>query len=147
MNDSREMNEKDIVTGTITCIVNGEAKVAFDSQPGEGAVIPLSKLSGEIAVGNVVKLRLENKGGNTVITEILSNKRPSTPSEAQQAVLSEADDKDVVEGVALAIENDDVLVNIGLNTDVKIPLSRFTDIGVGDKVKMRVESVDGKIVV
>ena len=139
MNDSREMNEKDIVTGTITCIVNGEAKVAFDSKPGEGAVIPLSKLSGEIAVGNIVKLRLENKGNNTVITEVISNEKPSAASEVE--------DKDVVEGIVIGIESEDVIVTIGFNTDVKIPLSRFTDIGVGDKVKVRVESVDGKITV
>lgn len=144
MNNSNSLNEKNdtshvltetgVVSGTVKTIGDGEVLINFGEN--KEAIIPLTKFEEDVQVGNIVTFRLEEKNEHMVITEILTNKK-------QEDV---ADDKNVVEGLVLSVD-EDVLVNVGLDTDVKIPSSRFTDIEPGDKVKMRVSSDNGNIVV
>ena len=127
-----------VVTGTINSIENGEAKISFGENESDIAIIPIAKLAGEVAVGNVVKLRLEEKNGSTTVTEVLSHEKPSnTESESQES----AKEGDILTGTIVAmIVNNEVTIKFGEGNEERgtIPYARFTEKPmVGDIVKVR----------
>jgi hypothetical protein len=136
MNDSSKLNENNnldgrIVSGTIVSIGDKDALINVNDE--EEAVIPVSLFDGEALVGNKVTFKLGKKNDEVVITEIISNEKPSPDN--------------ITEGLVMSIDDGEVIVNIGYKSDVKIPESRFTDIEVGDKVKMRIDKKGDDIVV
>ena len=156
MIDSKEMNENvnntqnqdtsRVVSGSIVSIENGEAKINFgenDVLKNEFAIIPVGRLAGDVAIGNIVKMRLEKKDGKMVVTEFLSHEKPNKNAGGESA---ETDSNKEVEGIVISANDNEVTVNFGLENDAKVPVYEFcTDVRVGDKVKLLVDK-DGKIV-
>ena len=133
-----------VVTGTIISIENGEAKISFGENDSDIAVIPIAKLAGEVAVGNVVKLRLEEKNGSTTVTEILSHEKPSNAEPKNQ---ESAKDGDILTGTVVAvIVNNEVTIKFGEGSEERgtIPYIRFAEKPmVGDIVKVRLGKKGG----
>jgi len=82
-----------VVAGKVVSIVNEEVKISLESSESDednAAFIPVRQFKDGVAVGDTVKIRLEEKNGSTTITEIVSHEKAATskPSEAQQAVIN-----------------------------------------------------------
>ena len=58
-------------------------------------------------------------------------------------------EKSIVDGTVIAIENDVVIVDVGLKSEGRIPLSEFTrpgqnhELHVGDDIEVFIDKVDG----
>ena len=108
MNDSNELNEKkegivdttpkvdnSIKTGVIVAMVlNKDVTVKFGDDKERGT-LPYDKFEKAPMVGDIVKVRLEEKNGDMVITEIVSHEKPH--EEVESNVSNEEDDVEEVE--------------------------------------------------
>ena len=75
-NDSKDSK---VVEGEIvSLILNKEVSVQFDGN--NGAVLPYDKFKEKPMVGDIVKVRLEKKGNDMVITDIVSHEKPNKES-------------------------------------------------------------------
>ena len=114
MNDSKDLNEKkegivdttpkvdnnsneenNIKSGVIVAtILNKEVTVKFGSDKERGT-LPYDKFENAPMVGDIVKVRLEEKNGEMVITEIVAHEKPH--EEAESEISNEEDDVEEVE--------------------------------------------------
>jgi len=150
MNDSKDLNEKkegvvnatpkegelketktvtpneenSIISGVIvSLILDKEVTVKFDNDDKNRGTLPYDKFKEKPMVGDTVKVRLEKKNGDMVITEIVSHEKAQKESEASSSeednvVVAEEKHNPIDDDMDLAYINKDfILETMSIPTD------------------------------
>ena len=126
-NNSSEANkpkeENNVVSGTIvSLILNNEVTLKIGDNDKERATLPYSLFKEKPMVGDIVKVRLEDKDGKTMITSLVSHEKPSAESEisneeenVEEVEEETAEDEDKID--LAYMDKDFVLETMSIPTD------------------------------
>lgn len=121
-NDSNK--ENNIISGVIvSLVVNQDVVVEFGEDGGNRGSLPYGRFKDKPMVGDTVKVRIEEKNGNMVITDIVahekSHKEESEVSNEEEAVVEAKDEAEATEDeMDLAyLDKDFVLNTMAVPTD------------------------------